>query len=66
MGDHVFENFRPGMGNELKIASLVPLVEESYGIYQFIVNLLMAMHQSMFITPSLFFRFFSFMFVQLL
>ncbi|KAJ3417166.1 sla2 Src-like adaptor 2 [Chytridiales sp. JEL 0842] len=45
MATVVFDNFRPGVGNECRIAALVPLVEESYGIYQFLVNMLTAMHQ---------------------
>lgn len=41
----IFTNFRPTSNNEARIAALVPLVEESHGIYQFLVNMLMAMHQ---------------------
>ncbi|KAJ3042635.1 sla2 Src-like adaptor 2 [Rhizophlyctis rosea] len=41
----IFANFRHSSNNEARIAALVPLVEESYGIYQFLVNMLMAMHQ---------------------
>ncbi|KAJ3008497.1 sla2 Src-like adaptor 2 [Thoreauomyces humboldtii] len=38
-------NFRPSANNEARIAALVPLVEESYGIYQFLTTMLTAMHQ---------------------
>lgn len=41
----VFQNLRPGVNNECRIAALVPLVEESYGIYQFLTSMLTAMHQ---------------------
>ncbi|KAJ3219771.1 sla2 Src-like adaptor 2 [Dinochytrium kinnereticum] len=41
----VFSAFRPGAANECRISALVPLVEESKGIYDFLVNMLMAMHQ---------------------
>ncbi|KAI8322022.1 hypothetical protein GQ54DRAFT_297631 [Martensiomyces pterosporus] len=41
----VFRNFQPGSNNECRIASLVPLVEESYGIYKFATRMLIAMHQ---------------------
>ncbi|KAI8819450.1 ANTH domain-containing protein [Fimicolochytrium jonesii] len=43
----IFVNFRPTSNNEARIAALVPLVEESYGIYQFLVTMLTAMHQIM-------------------
>lgn len=43
----VFANFRTGQNNECRIASLVPLVQESYGIYKFITSMLRAMHQSL-------------------
>lgn len=46
MANYVFDNVRPGGANECKISALVPLVEESYGIYQFCVSMLMAMHQT--------------------
>ncbi|KAJ3400025.1 sla2 Src-like adaptor 2 [Chytriomyces hyalinus] len=45
MGEAVFNNFRAGAGNECRIAALVPLVEESFNIYQFCVSMLQAMHQ---------------------
>lgn len=32
--------------NECRIAALVPLVEESYGIYKFVTSMLRAMHGS--------------------
>ncbi|KAI8064718.1 ANTH domain-containing protein [Gongronella butleri] len=41
----VFQSFRSHSNNECRIASLVPLVEESYGIYKFITNMLRAMHK---------------------
>lgn len=40
----VFINVRPMAQNECRIASLVPLIEESYGIYKFITSMLSAMH----------------------
>ncbi|KAI9851056.1 MAG: sla2 Src-like adaptor 2 [Thelocarpon superellum] len=40
----VFSHFRSGNNNECRIASLVPLVQESYGIYKFITSMLRAMH----------------------
>ena len=42
----VFSHFRSGANNECRIASLVPLVQESYGIYKFITSMLRAMHTS--------------------
>ncbi|CAO3660170.1 unnamed protein product [Umbelopsis vinacea] len=41
----VFAHFRPSSNNECRIASLVPLVEESYGIYKFITSMLRAMYR---------------------
>ncbi|ORX58205.1 hypothetical protein DM01DRAFT_1283392 [Hesseltinella vesiculosa] len=41
----VFASFRSHNNNECRIASLVPLVEESYGIYKFITSMLRAMHK---------------------
>ncbi|KAJ1562129.1 sla2 Src-like adaptor 2, partial [Nowakowskiella sp. JEL0078] len=41
----IFDNFRSSTSNECRIAALGPLVEESYGIYQFLVSMLTAMHQ---------------------
>ncbi|KAG0167850.1 sla2 Src-like adaptor 2 [Apophysomyces sp. BC1034] len=41
----VFASFRSHSNNECRIASLVPLVEESYGIYRFITSMLRAMHK---------------------
>ena len=40
----IFSNFRASTGNECRIAALVPLVEESYGIYKFITSMLRALH----------------------
>jgi hypothetical protein len=42
----VFSHFRHGLNNECRISSLVPLVQESYGIYKFITSMLRAMHTS--------------------
>ena len=44
----VFALLRPVGGNECRIASLVPLVYESHGIYKFITSMLRAMHESEF------------------
>ncbi|KAL1917648.1 uncharacterized protein VTP21DRAFT_4041 [Calcarisporiella thermophila] len=41
----IFSQFRPSTNNECRIAALVPLVEESYGIYKFVTNMLRAMHR---------------------
>jgi hypothetical protein len=41
----VFKSFYPGSNNECRIAALVPLVDESYGIYKFIMSMLTAMHK---------------------
>ncbi|KAI8369538.1 I/LWEQ domain-containing protein [Radiomyces spectabilis] len=41
----VFHNFRMSSNNECRIASLVPLVEESYGIYKFITSMMRAMYK---------------------
>jgi huntingtin-interacting protein 1-related protein len=43
----IFSHFRGGTNNECRIAALVPLVQESYGIYKFITSMLRAMHTSM-------------------
>jgi len=43
----VFANFRGGLNNECKISCLVPLVQESYGIYKFITSMLRAMHTAL-------------------
>jgi huntingtin-interacting protein 1-related protein len=40
----IFSHFRGGNNNECRIAALVPLVQESYGIYKFITSMLRAMH----------------------
>ncbi|KAI9781085.1 MAG: sla2 Src-like adaptor 2 [Geoglossum umbratile] len=40
----VFSQFKHGANNECRISSLVPLVQESYGIYKFITSMLYAMH----------------------
>jgi hypothetical protein len=42
----IFSHFRGGTNNECRIAALVPLVQESYGIYKFITSMLRAMHTS--------------------
>lgn len=40
----VFASIEPYSRNECRIASLVPLVEESYGIYKFCTNMLTSLH----------------------
>nr|QKY89072.1 cytoskeleton assembly control protein [Calonectria pauciramosa]QKY89076.1 cytoskeleton assembly control protein [Calonectria pauciramosa] len=40
----IFSHFRNVGNNECRIAALVPLVQESYGIYKFITSMLRAMH----------------------
>ncbi|KAL8763869.1 MAG: hypothetical protein Q9184_000465 [Pyrenodesmia sp. 2 TL-2023] len=40
----IFAHFRGGANNECRISALVPLVQESYGIYKFITSMLRAMH----------------------
>ena len=40
----VFSHFRSSANNECRISSLVPLVQETYGIYKFITSMLRAMH----------------------
>ncbi|KEY65852.1 hypothetical protein S7711_05858 [Stachybotrys chartarum IBT 7711] len=42
----IFSHFRSVGNNECRIAALVPLVHESYGIYKFITSMLRAMHQT--------------------
>lgn len=42
----IFSHFRGGQQNECRISALVPLVQESYGIYKFITSMLRAMHTS--------------------
>lgn len=42
----IFSHFRSGANNECRISALVPLVQESYGIYKFINSMLRAMHTS--------------------
>ncbi|CAK7268212.1 sla2 Src-like adaptor 2 [Sporothrix epigloea] len=41
----IFAHFRHN-ANECRISALVPLVQESYGLYKFITSMLRAMHQS--------------------
>ncbi|KAJ5025375.1 ANTH-domain-containing protein [Bipolaris maydis] len=43
----IFSHFRSGTNNECRIAALVPLVQESYGIYKFITSMLRAMHTTL-------------------
>lgn len=40
----VMNNFKPVAQNECRLASLVPLIEESYGVYKFVTSMLSAMH----------------------
>lgn len=42
----IFSHFRSGANNETRISALVPLVQESYGIYKFATSMLRAMHAS--------------------
>ena len=42
----IFSHFRGSSNNECKISALVPLVQESYGIYKFITSMLRAMYTS--------------------
>ena len=42
----IFAHFRSGANNECRISALVPLVQESYGIYKFVTSMLRAMHTS--------------------
>jgi hypothetical protein len=42
----IFSHFRSSANNECRIAALVPLVQESYGIYKFVTSMLRAMHSS--------------------
>lgn len=42
---YVFSSLRATSNNEARISALVPLVEESYGIYEFLVSMLSGMHQ---------------------
>lgn len=42
----IFASVSHDRGSECKIAALVPLVTESYGIYKFITSMLRAMHQT--------------------
>ncbi|KAJ1912366.1 sla2 Src-like adaptor 2 [Tieghemiomyces parasiticus] len=50
---HVFKGFRSTSNNECRISSLVPLVEESYGIYMFATRMLIAMHKRVDMTDAL-------------
>ena len=40
----IFSHFKSGGHNECRISALVPLVQESYGIYKFVTSMLRAMH----------------------
>ncbi|OJJ43404.1 hypothetical protein ASPZODRAFT_136259 [Penicilliopsis zonata CBS 506.65] len=40
----IFSHFQAGNNNECRISALVPLVQESYGIYKFVTSMLRAMH----------------------
>lgn len=39
----IFASFRQGTNNECRMAALVPLIAESYGIYKFITSMLRAL-----------------------
>ncbi|KAF1992234.1 ANTH domain-containing protein [Aulographum hederae CBS 113979] len=43
----IFSHFPRGTNNECRISALVPLVQESYGIYKFITSMLRAMHTTL-------------------
>lgn len=47
----IFSHFQSGTNNECRISALVPLVQESYGIYKFITSMLRAMHTSRYYLP---------------
>jgi hypothetical protein len=40
----IFSHFQGWTNNECRISALVPLVQESYGIYKFVTSMLRAMH----------------------
>lgn len=42
----IFSHFRNVGNNECRISALVPLVQETYGIYKFIMSMLRAMHST--------------------
>lgn len=48
----IFSHFRHVGNNECRISALVPLVQESYGIYKFITSMLRAMHLSQSRAPN--------------
>ncbi len=48
----VFSHLRSGANNECRISALVPLVQESYGIYKFITSMLRAMYTSWCLDPT--------------
>ena len=43
----IYSHFRSGANNECRISALVPLVQESYGIYKFVTSMLRAMHTTL-------------------
>jgi len=45
----IFASFRGGANNECRMAALVPLIAESYGIYKFITSMLRALYGSEYI-----------------
>lgn len=49
----IFSHFRNVGNNECRIAALVPLVHESYGIYKFITSMLRALHSSKLVVQCL-------------
>lgn len=51
----IFSHFQSGTHNECRISALVPLVQESYGIYKFITSMLRAMHTGGFLRVILYF-----------
>jgi len=46
----IFASFRSSGSNECKMAALVPLIAESYGIYKFITSMLRALFTSRFLS----------------
>ena len=44
---HIFSHIPHSAHTECKISALVPLVQESYGIYKFITSMLRAMHKTL-------------------
>jgi len=43
----IFAHLRSASNNECRISALIPLVQESYGVYKFITSMLRAMHTTL-------------------